>query len=372
MKHNARASLLVAGLAAAALWAAAAAPAQALPGPAAVADAYLRARAAAVTATDPAAVLGRWILPGTGLKATETTVARGAALRAADLRHLIDSVDGEAVVTDMVTGAGGASATVWAHVVTTIAWHAPDGGCSVEASGVDHVVTLARSGDSWLVTADAYEDEQVPSYLAAAGATARSVRAATRRLESRVRRPLTTAVVGRAGHLPPRGYADVLVYDRDACKAYADKYAISYNPTYVRFSADCADFASQSARAGGMPVNFGVYSSGWWYDRHGTSSPADDAYSLSWINVPKQMGYWNARRTDWASSITDLSRGDFVYYDWSGDGSWDHVAVVAGLNSAGQRVVDAHTTDLYRVFWKLGSSATHYKFARVRAQWVIS
>ena len=62
-----------------------------------------------------------------------------------------------------------------------------------------------------------------------------------------------------------------------------------------------------------------------------------------------------------------LSRGDFIYYDWSGDGVWDHVAVVAGTNSAGQKVIDAHTTDHYRVYWKLGCSSTKYRYAQVRA-----
>jgi len=61
----------------------------------------------------------------------------------------------------------------------------------------------------------------------------------------------------------------------------------------------------------------------------------------------------------------------FASYDWSGDGYWDHVAVVVGTNSAGQKVVDAHTTDYYRTYWKMGYSSTHYKFARVRAQWVV-
>ena len=120
-----------------------------------------------------------------------------------------------------------------------------------------------------------------------------------------------------------------------------------------------------------MPQASGAVTSGWWYDKGGTSSPSNDTYSLSWINVTRQMSYWNGRRTDWETSAGVLSRGDFIYYDWSGDGVWDHVAVVAGTNSAGQKVIDAHTTDHYHVFWKLGTSSTKYKYARVRASWVI-
>ena len=140
----------------------------------------------------------------------------------------------------------------------------------------------------------------------------------------------------------------------------------------MRFSgADCASFASQCALAGDMPTAGSTSGSGWWYDKRGSSSPADDTYSLSWINVTKQIGYWNTRRTDWVTSAGVLSRGDFIYYDWSGDGVWDHVAVVAGTNSAGQKMIDAHTTDLYHTYWKLGSSSTKYKYAKVRPQWVI-
>ncbi len=75
------------------------------------------------------------------------------------------------------------TAVVHAHVITTATWHAPDGGSSVEASGVDHVVTLTRSGDAWLVRADSYSDELTPAYLEAAGVSPAKVRAAGRVLE---------------------------------------------------------------------------------------------------------------------------------------------------------------------------------------------
>ncbi len=120
-----------------------------------------------------------------------------------------------------------------------------------------------------------------------------------------------------------------------------------------------------------MPQAGSTYTSGWWYDKDGSSGTGDDTYSASWINVTRQMGFWNTRRTDWDTSAGVLSRGDFIYYDWSGDGVWDHVAVVAGSNSAGQKVIDAHTTDHYRVYWKLGTSSTKYKYASTRVSWVI-
>ena len=241
----------------------------------------------------------------------------------------------------------------------------------MEASGIDHTLTLVRSGDVWVVTADSYVDDLKAACLEAAGASRASVRAATRAVE-RATRPVKLPAA--APRLAPaaRRYSDIIEYDRPAAQAYADTYALAYNPTFAHFSGvDCANFASQCARAGDMLQAAGSTSSGWWYDKQGTSAPGDDTYSTSWINVTRQMGYWNTRRTDWETSAGALSRGDFIYYDWSGDGVWDHVAVVAGTNSAGQKVIDAHTTDHYRVYWKLGTSSTKYKFARVRAQWVV-
>src|SRR5665647_1137200 len=99
---------------------AAAAPAAAAPGPAAAATAYLQARTAAVTAADPGAVLATWTAPAGTLTATERTVARGTALRAAQLGHRIDSVGSETTVLGTAPGATRDTATVSAHVILSL------------------------------------------------------------------------------------------------------------------------------------------------------------------------------------------------------------------------------------------------------------
>ena len=374
MKHRRWFHMVAGTLLAVAASGAAAAPAAATPGPAAAATAYLEARASAVTASDPASTLAPWLGRTGQLAAAECTIARGTARRAVQSGHRIDSVSGSVTIVGTSQDAGSLTATVDAHVVTTIVWHSASGMTSTEASGIAHRLSLARDGNWWRVTADAYTDVMTPAHLEAAGSSQAAVRAATARLERKATLPQPAPDRENtwvASLRSPRRYRGILYYDREACRVYADKYALSYNPTYVRFSADCADFASQGGYAGGMLPAGAAWDSGWWYDKQGTSSPTDDRYSLSWINVTKQMGYWNTSRTDWVASIGSVGKGDFIYYDWSGDGSWDHVAVLAGTNSAGQKVVDAHTTDYYRVYWKLGSSATHYRFARVRDSWVV-
>ena len=40
-------------------------------------------------------------------------------------------------------------------------------------------------------------------------------------------------------------------------------------------------------------------------------------------------------------------------------------------DSVSGKAVDAHTTDHYHVFWKLGTSSTKYKYAKTRAEWIV-
>ncbi len=388
MKHPRRFLLMVAAasmaLSVAATGSAAARPPATNAGPEAVATAYLEARAAAVTAPDPGAPLALLVAPGSRLAARERLIARGMGMNAGKLGHLIDSVQTAVTVDGVSLAPDGASATVSAHVITTVQWHSRESLADVEAYGVDHIVSLSLEQRGWRVTDDAYNDVMAPAYLEDAGAPAAVSLEVARRLERSVAPPDDSTRSDRArirrdqsrirvesGRTGGRAYMDTIVYNRAAAAAYADRYALSYNPNVVRFGADCANFVSQSARAGGMPTTPAAWSTGWWYDNRGTSSPSDDQYSLSWINVGKQMGFWNGRRTDYVPGISDLGKGDAVYYDWSGDGVWDHVAMVVGTNNAGQKVIDAHTTDHYHVFWKLGYSTTKYMFARVRPQWIV-
>jgi Putative amidase domain len=371
------------------------APAAAASGePGDAAAAYLRARAAACLSGG--ASLRRLCLPGWGQLAREQVIARGIRHAHAGLGHRLTAGECRVTVGAVTLSPGGLTATVRAHAVTTVRWTTVDGSHDREATGVDHTITLRLVAGRWLVTRDAYLDDLVPRYLEAGGAAPTAVCAAAAPLEARsrsfaasVRGPVAlsggleapgreatggssaiSASNGSPGSVRTTrlGYRAILYYDRDAAKAYADKYALSYNPTYYAFSADCANFGSQTMLAGGYPKALGGYEQGWWYDKEGTSSPSDDTWSHSWIAVIPQMQYWDSRYTDVVSSISECSRGDFVYYDWTGNGTWDHVAELVGTNSSGQKVIDAHTTDHYHVYWKLGTSATRYRFAHARPQ----
>lgn len=347
----------------------------------AAAAGYLRARAVAVIGPEQAGALTARCLPGGTLAYREATLAVGARRLARALGHTTTAVSCKITIRSAIIAPTG-TATVTAHVVSLATWTDRKGRSNTEGEGLDHTVTLVASGGRWLVARDAYVSDLTPRLLEAAGAPATAVTAASNRLEALAHRvprvvPAVTPLLDAPPANAPRtagprlGYVAKLTYDHDAAKAYADKYAVSYNPTYVNFSADCANFGSQVLFAGGYPHFGDTYATGWWYDKSGTSTPADDSYSHAWIAVAKQQAAWNLKYSDFVSSISDVERGDFVYYDWTGNGTWDHVAELAGTNSAGQKVVDAHTTDHYHVFWKLGTSATHYRFAHVRTTVVI-
>ena len=347
----------------------------------AAAVAYLRARTAAVVGPRQARSLAALCQPGAAVARREATLAAGARRLAGDLGHTTTAVSCKVTIRSVSLAPAG-TATVTAHVVSLATWTDRKGRSNTEGEGLDHIVTLVAGRNRWLVARDAYVSDLTPRLLEAAGAPAASVTAASDRLEARAHpasqtTPTATPLVDAPPASAPLtaglrlGYVDKLSYDHNAAKAYADKYALSYNPTYVHFSADCANFGSQVMFAGGYPHFGSTYAAGWWYDKNGTNAPADDSYSHAWIAVANQQAAWTLDYTDFVTSISGVERGDFVYYDWTGNGTWDHVAELAGTNSAGQKVVDAHTTDHYHVYWKLGTSATHYRFAHVRATVVV-
>jgi len=115
---------------------------------------------------------------------------------------------------------------------------------------------------------------------------------------------------------------------------YASKYATSpIRPGYDYFSSDCTNFASQILEAGGVKQE--VYSSenlGWWHTvthiEYGNIY--QHKHSISFIRADtfaKYMGvsYTTKKHTDFSSQIT---KGDFIGFDKSSDGDWDHMAFV--------------------------------------------
>ena len=184
-----------------------AAPAAAAAGPArddpaAVATAYLEARAAAVQAARPARVLSPYLEAGTALAVREAAIANGLALQQADLGHALDAVTCDVSIIACAVDASTGVVTVNAHAVTTLRWQGAKGP-STEASGVDHSLRLARTAAGWRLTADRYTDVQVPALLERAGIPRVAVQRAAARLERAALRAPRSAGTAEPPAPPP-------------------------------------------------------------------------------------------------------------------------------------------------------------------------
>lgn len=148
-------------------------------------------------------------------------------------------------------------------------------------------------------------------------------------------------------------------------RAYAKKYAYKANPKYTQFSnGDCANFASQIAYAGGIPMqvdaNRGV---GWWW-----RSAAGIGHSDSWTVADYFKRYFGSsyHTKSWKSFVSNINPGDFIGLDYGNDGKIDHVAFVYDKNATGLYIAQ-HTSNYLQ--WNGGwpsynSKSTYYRINR--------
>jgi hypothetical protein len=352
------------------------------------ARAYLEARSAAVLPGSDAAPLDELLMDSAATCMREQLVARG---KVGCWRALGEQPVGLRSRVDILTvevDEQAAVATVRAYVYTTVTLRGTAGGSRQEGEGLDHVLSLRTDSCGWHVVDDQYLDTAQPAYLRNAGAPAAVVRRATRRLvDAAARRDLSSLAcpivpaqsgVGDPAAPPASSRAlstktvTTLSYDRAAAVAYADKWTSEadvtgvshngsrYNPAYYDYASnggpgDCTPYASQCIRAGGYP-----FLNGWYYV---FGSPF--AASPSWYNNNPQRTYLNTRYFDKVASVTDLKKGDLIYYDWDANGYLDHTAVYVGIFN-GVRCIDAHTTDHRHHSWKLGGAGAKYHFYSIR------
>lgn len=240
--------------------------------------------------------------------------------------------------------------------------------------GVAHELTLERGRSGWVITSDAYAEEDMfpgPSPdagrspwatgLDTSGSTAR-MRADTARMRADTAgRPdegtsEATARIDAEAQTDAEAQADAetvrfaasRLYSWRKAVAYADKYWRHYNPAYPNYSSrggDCANFVSQCLRAGGE-----------------TTDRTWRVGSVAWVNN-WGLRNWLMRthRGRAVSSINRLGRGDIVNYDWTGNGTFDHVAIITNSR---YMLVTQHSTNRHNVPWSRGA-------ARHRFTWVL-
>jgi hypothetical protein len=173
-------------------------------------------------------------------------------------------------------------------------------------------------------------------------------------------------------------------YNRWDAASYAEYYWNLRNPNYRSYSADCANFVSQSLHdpyGGGHfsyvggPDDFGEILMGtsdnheWWM--HWDPTWGFSA-SRSWASVPDfyqflqlhnpggtYMGSAHTQAQQQATyTPNNVNTGDVLFYDWDSNGVLDHTAIQVGWGTDPTsgwygNYINQHTTDRRHAFWSL-------------------
>jgi hypothetical protein len=146
-----------------------------------------------------------------------------------------------------------------------------------------------------------------------------------------------------------------VAYNPAQAVQYAALWWAGYNPAFRAFEDDCTSFISQCLWAGGWPMEFtGQRNKGWWY-----RGPNED-WSLSWAVAHSLRWYLaTSGRAEQRSEARQLELGDTITYDWDGDDSWQHHAIVVGFDPAGEPLVAAHTHPSWGRPWRYTDSPAY-------------
>ncbi|HHT26692.1 MAG TPA: amidase domain-containing protein [Firmicutes bacterium] len=133
-------------------------------------------------------------------------------------------------------------------------------------------------------------------------------------------------------------------YNRSAAVSYALRHVFNPNPEFANMDTlggggDCTNFVSQCLLAGGWRMDYRAtgFDSEWWYRRRSTQ-PFDgdqrDWWSCTW-SLPSlfilYLSLYFGQRYDLLarpSRARLLRLGDIIFYDWDGDGFYDHSVIV--------------------------------------------
>lgn len=125
------------------------------------------------------------------------------------------------------------------------------------------------------------------------------------------------------------------------------------NPVYLYYPSDCANFVSQTLRAGGWrntaigPAASDLY----WY--YASASQVSDTWKVA--NALHRRFAFNYE--SWYGGLvinpsTLRARvGDVIFADWTGDSIIDHAMIVTGTGASGEPLVSYHTTDRENYPW---------------------
>ena len=182
------------------------------------------------------------------------------------------------------------------------------------------------------------------------------------------------------------GSINVWAFNRTSSANYSNTYAISPNSFnvidgsgYNVHSEDCTNFTSQSLYAGGLSMDLTWNSTVGYNQSFGRFYRVDSA---TWVganalknylknnNLATKIGSWSKNGTpapyvtyayvNNSSNMTSTDTGKvIVFYDWTGDGTMDHTALLVVNNGhstySGEGtgdLINQHSTNRYHVLWR--------------------
>jgi len=164
-----------------------------------------------------------------------------------------------------------------------------------------------------------------------------------------------------------------ITYRRDLAAAYADRWWNEPNPEYENFEVNCTNYVSQCLFAGQAPMNYtGKRDAGWWYRGY---SSGREQWSYSWAVSNSLQHYLSTPRNKGlqataVESPEQLSLGDIILFDWSGDGRFQHSVIVTAFDTSGMPLVNANTVASRHRYWDYRDSYawtenTRYRFFHI-------
>lgn len=133
------------------------------------------------------------------------------------------------------------------------------------------------------------------------------------------------------------------MYNRSLAIAYAEKWALSFNPDYYNFTnigGDCTNFVSQCLHFGNIPMNYKEY--GWYYNSLYDRAPAWTGVNEFWNFGTKNTGL-GLKLTP--CDIQDLLVGDVIQL-FNGE-RYYHNLLVTSLNNVIR--VSAHDYNAFNI-----------------------
>ncbi|MBX5436807.1 MAG: amidase domain-containing protein [Alicyclobacillaceae bacterium] len=158
-------------------------------------------------------------------------------------------------------------------------------------------------------------------------------------------------------------------YDRIRAQRYAELWWDRRHPAFAELQLDGTNFVSQCLLAGNFAMMPEGAASGWWYRFRGRNQA--EAWSPAWMVAHSlYMHLVHDRGAELYPNARNLKVADVVFYDWDGEGQFEHAALVVDFDAKGDPLVNAHSDpSCHRHYLYMDSRAwsaqTRYAFVHI-------